>query len=700
MGEYLRPIRKLFNKERSYWTDKVNYQGEAGTEIIYYKNGRPALERYFDESGLLRTITYFGRNGDPLRLDSLAYVGEELIAGYYFAEPGHRLVLRFLNYKQQDQLSQRSWFGSNSELLSREFFLFDRQGHRHRRMVFDGNDSLLYSETFRRGTDKLDIQNTYALDGTLVNQIRYSKLDPPFQYAFDKSGKITRISQLYPDGRKAWTSDLLYNQDGLIERSNFSTQGRFLFTYMGDLEFFPQTLRTWKHPYEPGHTDRIIKYAHRDPFITHKSQSEGGLQIKEYQLPASRALFKKSISDSLNRPLIDTLFANRGEVFPAAVITYDTSGRVNNETTYDLSGKPRWGHSWYRDDDGKTIREELTALPDTFVAAVTRFYDTFDFPAFSERFSSPDSFDGTWVFYNGGGINKTLYYNYQTELTDSWLFRPDGDTVQHSHFQSLDYFRIETKLGKLDTLLSLNRFTEDGILNWELFFNGNGKLIQEAYRKKDGSIYKDVSYDPESRIIKSSTFSPIDVSQVPVGGELRGEIASQVITRLNPAGETVQIISMNSSGGTDWEKRYVYRGGRLIKSAQLGTDGKPLIVSSYTYNKQGQILTEEALHKDGDLIHSVEYTYNENQELIWKMFSSLMTGTVSSNRYYYDESGKLERNEIIEAQHFIEAIEYEYYPEFYLRIATHYDPEGIVLRKEIENYFGGNVFAMVPAADE
>ena len=698
--EYLRPIRKLFNKERSYWTDRITYKGDSGTEMIYYKNGRPALERFFDENGLLKTVTYLGRNGEPIRFDSLAYAGDELIAGYYYAEPGHDLILRFLSYKQQDQLSQRSWFGGNSELLSREFFLFDRKGRRHRKMVFDSNDSLVYSETFRQGTDELDIQNTYALDGRLVHQIRYSKQDPPYEYVFDKTGRITKISQLHADGNKAWTNDLFYNHEGIIERSNFSTNGRFLFTYLGDLEFFPQTMHTWKHPYEPGNTDRSYKYTHRDPFLPSKSINQMGHLIQEYRLPSSRALFKKTLLDTLGRALSDTLFANQGELIPASVISFDTSGNVSSEVTYDLEGNPQWNHTWFRDNQGKTIREELTAFPDTFAAAITRFYDIFDAPAFSERFSSPDSFDGTWVFYNGGGEKKTLFYNYQNELTESWLFRPSGDTIRHSHFKTIDYFRIEKKLGHLDTLLSQRRFTEDGILNWELIFNKKGQLTQEVHRKKDGSIYRDVIYDPEKLIIKSNTFSPVDIDDIPPGDELRGEISSQIITRLNATGETVQIISNNSSGGTDWEKRYAYRGGRLMKSAQLGADGKPVIISSYTYNNLGQVLTESALHKDGDLIHSVEYKYDDNHDLIWKMFSSSITGTVSSNRYYYDDSGRLTRNEVIEAKRFIEAIEYEYYPDYYLRIATHYNPEGDVLRKEIENYFGGNVFAINQIVDE
>ncbi len=123
LREYLRPIRKIFNKDRSYWTDKIEYRGESGSEIVYYKKGRPALERQFDETGLLKGVSYFDRKGDLIRSDSLVYAGDELISAYYFAEPQHELILRFLNYSRQGQLSQRSWFGGKNELLSREFFL-------------------------------------------------------------------------------------------------------------------------------------------------------------------------------------------------------------------------------------------------------------------------------------------------------------------------------------------------------------------------------------------------------------------------------------------------------------------------------------------------------------------------------------------------------------------------------------------------
>lgn len=700
LREYLRPIRRVLNHERSYWTDKIEYRGGSGTEVVYYKNGRPALERNFDENGLLGTVSYFGRNGQSIRMDSLVYAGEELIAGYYYAEPDHTLILRFLSYKQQGQLSQRSWFGSEGELLSREFFLFDRKGHRHSRMIFDGNDSLLYSETFKRGTDQLELQNAYSLDGNLASQVRYEKMGTAFCYNFDPRRKVTRISQLHKGGTPIWSSDLFYDQDGALESSNFSTNGRFIFSYQGDFGFYHQSLQSWKHPDQPTQAQRIVKYGHHDPFKIERIVDDQGRQTLEYRLPGSGALFKRSTLNDLNQAIADTLYAGRGGLQAVCVSNYDSSGLLNKEVTYDLDGVAKWQHTWIRDNDERVIREELTALPDTFAAAVTRFYDSFGSPAFSERFSSPDSFDGSWVFYHGGGVNKTLFYNDTTELVESWLFRPAGDTAQHSRFQRVDYILLETKLGALDTLLSQRRFTKDGMLNWELFFDRDGYLSQETHRKKDGTIYREVSYDPDSRVIKSSSYSPINIDELPVGAELRGELSSQMITRLDPQGETVQIISKNSSGDMSWEKRYAYRKGRLVKSAQMGPDGKPVLISTYTHNEQGQVLTETAVDRLDTLIHRVEYRYNEKQELIWKMFSSTVAGIASSNRYYYDDSGRLMRNEIIEAQQFIEAVEYEYHPEYYLRIATHYEPDGSLLRKEIENYFGDDVFAIGAAGNE
>ncbi|MCF6238573.1 MAG: hypothetical protein L3J79_07145, partial [Candidatus Marinimicrobia bacterium] len=381
----LQPIRKLFNKERSYWTDRMALKGETGTELVYYKNGRLALQRFFNEAGLLETVTYLGRNSEPLRLDSLVYTDGNLIAGYYFSEPGHKLVMRFLSYKRQGQLSQRSWFGSSGELLSREFFLFDRQGHRRSRMIFDDQDSLLYSETYNPELDQLDIQNTYSIQGDLLSQIRHEADQPSFRYDFGLPGQVSRISQLDPDGTVIWTSDLLYAKNGTLERSNFSTNGRFLFTYLGDLEFFRQATQTWRHPAQPGTTGLIFKMGHQDPFIVEKSRDSLGYQVLEYRLPESGALFKRSIHNELDQPMTDTLYAGHGQVLPVSVVTYDPTGLINNEVTYDLAGKPKWLHTWFRDDDSRVIREELTALPDTFSAAVTRFYDPFGQPAISER---------------------------------------------------------------------------------------------------------------------------------------------------------------------------------------------------------------------------------------------------------------------------------------------------------------------------
>lgn len=692
--EYLRPIRKIFNKDRNYWTDKIEYRGESGSEIVYYKNGRPALERLFDEGGLLQTVTYFDRQGEAIRSDSLVYAEEELIGGYYHAEPDHQLVLRFVNYQRQGQLSQRSWFDGSHGLLSREFFLFDLQGKRRMRLIFDGNDSLLFTETFMGHRDELELQNTYNLQGQLIFQTRYQESRDPVRYQFDGRGQIQKVFQLRKDASIAWVNDLIYGANGTIIQSNFSTESRFLVSHMGSLEFFQQTARTWKHPGQPGQRLDLIKYGHKDPWVEEKGHPNDSTWTREYRFPHSKALFKKSVINAQNITRSDTLFGTGPGLTPVAIIDYDEQGNISQELSFDQQGDPRWLRNWFRDADKRVIREEVTALPDSFSAAITRFYDCLGESAFSERFSDHGVFEGTWVNYHGGGIKKTLYYNTETKLTESWLFRPAGDTVIHSRYQDIDYFTVESRYGPLDSLRSQKRFTLDGLLNWELTFNEKGQVVRETHHKKSGELYREVLYDPEARTIESTTFAPGDPYSVKIDPDVRGEVSSHVVSKLNAQGQIVQLVSRNTSGDVEWEKRYAYRSGKLLKSAQLDAQGKPVVVSTYTHNEQSQVLTETALNPEGEQVHVVEQRYNENGQLIWKSFNSPMSGIKSSNRYYYNENGLPHRNEIIESMHFVEAVDYEYYPEYYLRIASHFDPEGTLLRKEIENYYGKNVFAL------
>jgi len=686
LQDYLRPVRRLLYKQRTYWTDKINYRGKSGSEMVYYKQGRQALERYFDARGLLVRITYFGRSGAIMRTDSLVYAQDELIAGYFFAEPGHQLVQRFLSYKQQGQLSQRSWFDGSDRLLSREFFLFDRQGNRRMRLIFDGQDSLLFSETFAPLTDDLQIQNTYSHGRFLTQQIRYEHGVPDYSYTFDTRGRINRVTRLQADGSTGWVSDLAYAPDGNLASSTFSIRGQFLFTYLGDLEIIRQDLHSWRNPDQPGLLRPVFMITHQDPFET-SYVSEQGHPVLEYRLPHSGALFQRSLLDSNSHPITDTLYASRGILHPISVINYDVNGFVATETSYSGSGSPAWKHTYFRDAAGRVIREEVSAQPDSFTAAVTRIYDAFDEPALSEKFSAADSFDGSWVFYQGGGVVQTYYYNDLGELAETWMRQPAGDTLRHARFQTLDYFRVESRLGNNDTLLTQRRFTANGILDWELQFDGTGQLTQELYRKKDGTTYRQVTYEPETRLIKSITYAPTEIDQA-------AEISSEVITRLNKQGQTLQIVSRNSSGELNWEKRYAYRGGKLLKSAQLDADGKPAVISSYTHNKWGQIVTELALDQQGDTVHTVYHRYNDKHAEVLRTFKSTQIRASNSNRFFYNAAGLVRRNEIIEDQHLLEAIEYNYYPEYFLRIAIHYNPAGELTRKEIENYFGDNVFAL------
>jgi len=220
----------------------------------------------------------------------------------------------------------------------------------------------------------------------------------------------------------------------------------------------------------------------------------------------------------------------------------------------------------------------------------------------------------------------------------------------------------------------------------------NGHISLNKDRKKDGSIYREVTYDHANLSITNTSYAPLGLGDGLPVGKFKGELTSRVISRLNEQGKSIQVISYNSSGETAWEKRNAYRAGKLLKSAQMDAQGKPVIISSYTHNDQGQVLTETAIDKNGAIVHSIENQYNEQHQLIWKTFTATSSATASANRLYYDELDRLQRDEIIEDKKFIEAVEYIYYPEYYLRMATHYTPDGDIIRKEVENYFGDSVF--------
>ena len=693
LDKYTHPVKRFFNKEKNYWVDLIEYEGDTGIEAVYYKDGRPALERFFDENDLLKTISYYNRGGELIRLDSLVYSEERtLIAGYYFSMPEHRQILKFLNYKQQGQLSQRSWFGSVGELLGREFFLFDAAGNRRMRMVFNELDTLLLSETYQPGSEIQLSKNVYRSDGVLKSQVNHLAEERVYQYDMSSEGTITRISQLQETGTPHWSSDLFYDQDGSLARSNFSTDGRILFSYTGDLEFRKNSVRTWKHPMTPTVVPRSMQIAHRDPFSLQSTTGNSGELRTDYYLPVTGALFKTRVQTAAGLPLTDTLYSSQSGLQPALVVNYDSLGLVDHELSYDFSGNAKWRYQLFRDDRNRVIREEIIELPNTFSEAVTRFYDFFNNPALSEHFSRPDSFDGSWLYYHGGGIKKILYYKPDDELAESWLVRPAGDTVRHSRFKQVDYITIESKYSADDQLLSQRRFSDDGKMNWELHFDENGQLKLETHRKMDGVLFKEVSYDAEKRTIKSSTYGPVDLEALPPGAELKGDLSSQLVTRVNKSGEIIHVISMSSSGEREWERRFAYRKGKLLRSAQLGADGVPQLISNYEYTDKGQISRESAFSKEDSLVHTIDFRYDDAGELILKTFTSNVHKRANSNRLYYDEAGRVSRDEIIENQRFIEAVNYTYFPDFFVRVATYVDPEGNELRKEIENYFGDNVF--------
>jgi len=674
--------RRFLNRDVQYWIDTVQPQGAPGQEVVYYKHSRPASIRNFDEFGRLQRIEYIDYDGNVFRSDSLVYNEDRIVAGHYFSEPEHLPVLRFENQFKGRRIESRQWWSGADTLYSTERFFFDRKDNKVLHLVFSGSEDILALTAYVPGTDQRYFHNIFREDSLLLQQTVFIDDHPHRVFSFDKNGRITEIRLMGSENRTLIRSRLEYDGLGRLKTERLITARGDEIAILPGSVIHTQSPLIWSHPFKPRSMPAVLLFNYPDPFVIdpERTLSDSGYLQTDYRLLATGQLVQRTLRNGIGILVRDSLYAAGPRLMARTVIDYDSLGLVRRWTRLGSEGRLETRLMYYRDDDSRIIREELFSQEDKFLGAVTRFYDVLGNPYLSEVFGLNGSFDQEHIYFHGAGIKIELHPTPYGTLDNKLVMRPGGDTLQHLKFHKIEYFWIESALDQKDHLIYQRRFTDDGLLDWNITYDTFGRPLREEYRRIDGTLYKGTNYDAENLIWSSLVISP------------EGEVSGEEIHKLDSLGREILVVSKDVNGVKSWERRYAYRDERLVKSAQLDGQGTVLQISDYNYDDQGLLLEERARVSEDSTVYTISYRYDEDSMRILETFESNLDGMITSRRFYYDEEGRISREEIIENRSLSQVVEYSYFPEYGLKVASYYDTEGELLRQEVQNDYGKNVF--------
>ena len=672
------PVRRYFNRDLQYWVDPVYQRGKPGQEILYHKHGRAAEVRYFNENGNLWRITHLDRNGDIFRLDSLVYREGVLTGGYSYRMPEYVTVTRFENEYRRDQLRERRWWVADT-LFSREQFLFDHRDQRILQVIWSHDQDILQINAYAGNTGYQVLRNTYGPDSLLQTQTLFQQGEPVRRFLFDTAGRVSQVQRLGAEERLLWIHQFQYDARGALETETISLANGERVAALRAPEARRVSAHSWKNSMRPGLLLPVSQFNDPVSIVTDPVQpsSNGYGTIQDHRILATGQRLLRQVRDQTGKPIADTLYNPAQQA--VVVIDYDSLGQPRRWEQFGPDLPPR-RLDLFRDEDQRIIREEVRVPPATFLSAVSRFYDVLGQPAQSDFFLDGGRYDGTWQWFHGAGFTHGFRHGVEGHLREAYALRGERDTLFHYDYRELEFFWVELGYDSQRRVIHQRRFTLDGILDWTLDLDSLGRPAEEIQRKKDGTIFRRVDYRPDEGVWVRSNHGP------------DGELVGQEVHKLNDAGNEILLQSRDDLGRVLWERRYAYRQGRLLKAAQLDADAQPIYVADFHYGTDGTLESETARSARGDTVYTISYRYDAQGREIFRTYQSPADGFVSSQRRYYGENGRIDRDEIIVQHRLEEVVEYTYYPEYSLRIARFSNAAGEMQREEIQNEFGPNPF--------
>lgn len=180
-------------------------------------------------------------------------------------------------------------------------------------------------------------------------------------------------------------------------------------------------------------------------------------------------------------------------------------------------------------------------------------------------------------------------------------------------------------------------------------YSPDGKMLTRNYHKSDGSINSTTTYtyDDQGRLIEEINMKPA------------APIASEHFTyTYDDAAKTMKkttYSSMEQGKITDEQLFELDDNGNVLRDSKINSDGSQTLQYEYTYDAQGNVLSETDAHNgfttthtydaDGKLLKTVSgneyttYTYDENGLLVDRV-NGLDDGFINKDwDYTYDEAG-------------------------------------------------------------
>lgn len=640
------------------------------TEKVTYTHGVPVRQVWTDDRGRTERIVYFDLNGHKTRVDLFTQPNLELVRQQVFSLPDSQLIWTVQTVTEDSEVQSREWTDGREQSLGKETYTYNAAGKLVEKQLSDPAGKILLREM--ADPNNPEESQTIGYDDQGRWRTFSIKNGGPFWWYYDltKAGKIRNTELRTRDDLVIWRTVGTHPKPTL----------EFLKIYSGTGQFILQTERQ-----KAGSIfltqDSIPKmsgsiWQDQSVFKIDRQTLTDSTTLQIWHIVETNMIVRKQQTHNRTRlPIEDIFYYATAPQHPMAWYRYDFVGNLRQITNYGTDGSIVWVQFFERAPSGELIKSTLNNGQGDRHETIWYHYSPAGILNCTERQGPFGKLVVSTQFFSDGPFKLIRERNGKNEIVKDLTLQLSGDTLRWAKYKNLGVIWLGMYYDATGQLTAQKRLTPDEFFGQTIYFAPDGRRTREEYLRKDGSVFQRKRYfDRLSNIRVRESFSP------------EGELNSVDSVYLTPAGQISQTVSRDEFGKITMSEKYHYQNGKILTSQRLDRDGTILTQSLFRYDSLGILQSTEVSDSTSQIISRTLFTYDNTGQNIVERIQNAAGEIVEEHRFQYNNQGQLFREQVLQEGQVVETIEYQYLPDYKLRVANHYSPDGELGRSEIEDF--------------
>jgi len=641
------------------------------TELVTYTHGIPIRQVWNDDRGRPERVIYFDLSGHKTRIDHYMQPNLELTRQQIFSLPDSQIIWTVQTVTENQQVQTRDWTDAREQSLGKESCTYNASGMLTEKLLLGGSGKILR----RQMTDPNDSEETQTIgydDQERWQTFTSGKKGSRFYWYYNltATGKIRKTELRTHDDLVIWRA----------VATHLKPNRELLKIYSGTGQFILQTEREnaggifLTQDSIPTITGGI--WQDRSIFNMDRQALTDSTTLQTWQTVATNMIVRKQqIHNRTELPIEDIFYNANAPQQLLAWYQYDYMGNLAQITNYSTDGSIGWVQLLERTPAGQMVKSTLNNGQGDRHETTWYHYTPEGILNLMEHQGPFGNATGSEQIFSDGPFQLIRERNGKSEIVKDLTMRLTGDTLRWATYKNLGVIWLGMYYDAKGQLTAQKRLTPDEFFGQTIYFDPDGRRIKEEFLRKDGSVFQRKRYfSRQSKIRVRESFSP------------EGALTGVDSVYLNAAGQISRLISRDEFGKITIAEKTYYENGKASNSQRLDGRGTILTQTSFQYDSLGNAQTTEVSDSTGQIISRTHFAYDNTGQNISEQIQNAAGVIVEEHRFQYDTQGRLFREQVLQDGQLVETIEYEYLPDYKLRVANHFAPGGELGRSEIEDF--------------